>query len=84
VALYFRPVYAFEYIWDTKGKTAVAEFDGLTGDMTTGGVTLRQQVEKVITRDLIFDVGMQTVNLLIPGSGIAVRVAKAVANSREQ
>jgi hypothetical protein len=84
VALYFRPVYAFEYIWDTKGKTAVAEFDGLTGDMTTGGVTLRQQVEKVITRDLIFDVGMQTANLLIPGSGIAVRVAKAVANSREQ
>jgi hypothetical protein len=84
VALYFRPVYAFEYIWDTKGKTAVAEFDGLTGEMTTGGVTLRQQVEKVITRDLIFDVGMLSANLLMPGNGIVLRVAKAVANRREQ
>jgi hypothetical protein len=84
VALYFRPVYAFEYVWNTKGKTAIAEFDGLTGEMTTGGVTLRQQVEKVLTRDLIFDVGMLSANLLVPGSGIAVRVAKAVVNSRDQ
>lgn len=84
VALYFRPVYAFEYKWETKGKTAIAEFDGLTGDMTTGGVTLRQQVERVITRDLIFDVGMLSANLLMPGSEIVIRVAKAVVNSREQ
>jgi hypothetical protein len=78
VALYFRPVYAFEYKWEIKGKTAVAEFDGMTGEMTNGGVTLRQQVKKVINRDLIFDVGMLSANLLMPGSGIAVRVAKEV------
>lgn len=84
VALYFRPVYAFEYKWELRGKTAVAEFDGLTGEMTTGGVTLRQQAEKVINRDLIFDVGMEAANLLVPGSGIAVRLAKEVAKSREQ
>ena len=81
VDLYFRPVYAFEYKWMTKGKTAVAEFDGLTGAMTTGGTTLRQQVEKIVTRDLIFDVGAMGANLLMPGSGIAVRMAKAVVNS---
>ena len=83
VGLYFRPVYAFEYKWDAKGKTAVAEFDGLTGTMTTGGVTLRQQVEKVITRDLIFDIGEITAGMLIPGANIAVRMAKAVADSKE-
>jgi hypothetical protein len=80
VGLYFRPVYAFEYKWETKGKTAVAEFDGLTGTMTTGGITLRQQVEKIITRDLIFDVGAMGANALIPGCGIAIRMAKAVVN----
>ena len=83
VTLYFRPVYAFEYKWDTKGKTAVAEFDGLTGAMTTGGITLRQQVEKVITRDLIFDIGGMTAGMLIPGANIAVRMAKAVTDSKE-
>jgi hypothetical protein len=84
IGLYFRPVYAFEYKWETKGKTAVAEFDGLTGAMTTGGITLRQQVEKVITRDLIFDIGAMTAGMLVPGGNIAVRMVKAVANSREQ
>ncbi|HNU40131.1 MAG: hypothetical protein KBB04_02820 [Methanothrix sp.] len=84
IGLYFRPVYAFEYKWETKGKTAVAEFDGLTGIMTTGGITLRKQVEKVITRDLIFDVGAMSANMLIPGAEIAFRIAKAVADSREQ
>jgi len=84
VGLYFRPVYAFEYKWEMKGKTAVAEFDGLTGTMTTGGITLRQQVEKVITRDLIFDLGAMTASMLIPGGNIAIRMAKAVVDSREQ
>jgi hypothetical protein len=84
VALYFRPVYAFEYKWELKGKTVVAEFDGLTGEMTTGGVTLRQQVEKIINRDLIFDIGVMSANILVPGGGIAVRLAKEVAKSREQ
>lgn len=80
VNLYFRPVYAFEYIWNTKGKTAVAEFDGLTGEMSTGGITLREQVEKVMTRDLLFDVSADALNLLVPGSSIAVKVAKAVVD----
>ena len=84
VELYFRPVYAFEYKWETKGKTAVAEFDGLTGAMTTGGATLRQQVEKMITPDLIFDVGADAINLLVPGGSIAVKVAKSIVDSRQQ
>jgi hypothetical protein len=81
VDLYFRPVYAFEYKWESKGKTTVAEFDGLTGVMTSGGVTLRQQFEKMITRDLIFDVGADAANLLLPGSSIALKVAKSMVSS---
>ena len=80
VDLYFRPVYAFEYKWESKGKTTVAEFDGLTGVITSGGVTLRQQFEKMITRDLIFDVGADAANLLLPGSSIALKVAKSMVD----
>jgi hypothetical protein len=61
----------------------VAEFDGLTGELTSGGVTLRQQVEKMMTRDLLFDVGADAANLLIPGSSIAVRVAKSVVDGHK-
>ena len=84
VNLYFRPVYAFEYKWEAKGKTAVVEFDGLTGEMSTSDVTLRQQFEKVMTRNLLFDVGADAVDLILPGGGIAVRVAKAVVEGRHQ
>lgn len=80
VDLYFRPVYAFEYKWESKGKTTVALFDGLTGVMTSGGVTLRQQFEKIITRDLIFDVGANAADLLLPGSSIALKVAKSMVD----
>jgi hypothetical protein len=62
----------------------VAEFDALTGAMTTGGVTLRQQIEKIVTRDLVFDVGADAINLLVPGGGIAVKVAKSIVDSRQQ
>jgi len=84
VDLYFRPVYAFEYKWESKGKTTVAEFDGLTGVMTSGGVTLRQQFEKMITRDLIFDVGADAANLLLPGSSIALKVAKSMVDIHKE
>lgn len=84
VALYFRPVYAFEYKWDAKNKSAIAEFDGLTGEMMNGGKTLHQQVKGMITRDLIFDVGAMGASAILPGSGIAIRVAKAVVESRKQ
>lgn len=83
VDLYFRPVYAFEYKWESKGKTTVAELDGLTGVMTSGGVTLRQQFEKIVTRDLIFDVGANAADLLLPGSSIALKVAKSMVDSHK-
>ncbi|HPE64020.1 MAG TPA: hypothetical protein PLQ49_07935, partial [Methanothrix sp.] len=78
IDLYFRPVYAFEYKWESKGKTTVAEFDGLSGEMTSNGTPLRQQVSKIINRDLIFDVGADAANIIIPGSGIPLVVAKSM------
>jgi hypothetical protein len=36
--LYFRPVYAFELTWRSKSKIAVAEFDGVTGNLINGKV----------------------------------------------
>ncbi len=82
VELYFKPVYAFEYRWEPKDKTAVAEFDGLTGEMYTGGVTLRQQVKGVLSPELLFDIGVDAVDLLVPGGGIAVKLVKAMVDRR--
>jgi len=82
IDLYYAPVYAFEYYWQSKGKRTVAEFDGLTGELRREGKTLRQQVGQVFTQDVLFDVGADMVGMLVPGGSIAVRVVKAVADSR--
>jgi hypothetical protein len=82
IDLYLKPVYAFEYHWLSKDRSAVAEFDGLTGDMRTGGKTLRQQIGTVLTPEVLFDVGVEAVDLLVPGGGIAIKVARAITGKR--
>ncbi|MDY7039484.1 MAG: hypothetical protein SVX38_01325 [Chloroflexota bacterium] len=84
IDLYYRPIYAFEYLWKSKDRKAVGEFDGLTGELSAGGTTVRQQISAVLTTDLLFDVGIDAVDLLVPGGGIAIKVAKSVVDSRRQ
>jgi hypothetical protein len=76
VDLYYRPVYAFQYRWLSKEKDAVLEYDGLTGEMNAGGATFQQYVGKYMDAEFLFDVGVETVNLLVPGGGLALKLAK--------
>lgn len=84
VDLYYRPLYAFEYLWQPKDKRAVIEFDGLTGEIRTGGKAIRQQVGKVLTKELLFDIGVDTVDLFVPGGGIAIKLVRAIAARRKK
>lgn len=76
VDLYFRPIYAFEYQWAARDKQAVVEFDGLTGEVRKDGKAVRVELEKMMNRELLFDVGAEAVNLFIPGGGIAVKAVQ--------
>lgn len=77
--LYFRPVYAFEYAWPSKQKTATLELDAVTLDVRHGGVTLKQKMHEVISHHDLFDLGADVVDLIVPGGGIAVKIARKVA-----
>lgn len=83
INLYLKPVYAFEYHWKSKDRHAVTEFDGLTGEMRTGGKALRQQIGQMLTPELLFDVGVDAVDLLVPGGGIAIKVARAITGKKQ-
>ncbi|HET9614373.1 MAG TPA: hypothetical protein VFP22_06150 [Candidatus Limnocylindrales bacterium] len=74
--LVYRPIWAFEFHWRTKDKRGVVEIDGVTGAVHAGG-SLLPQLGRVITRDALFDIGADTVGLLVPGGSIAVKVARA-------
>jgi hypothetical protein len=76
VDLYYRPVYAFQYLWASKEKETVIEYDGLTGKLQTDGKTFQQYVGKLLDPEFLFDVGVETVDLLVPGGGLAIKLAK--------
>ncbi len=76
----FRPVYAFEYEWTSKGKHVVVEFDALLGEILSGGKKWSDQIKGIISRDLFFDVTADAVGMLVPGGSIAIKLVKAVVD----
>jgi len=87
IDLYYRPVYAFQYRWLSKGKEAVMEYDALTGRLQTDGKTFQKYVGKVLDAEFLFDVGTDTIDLLVPGGGIALKLARKgidVARNRKK
>lgn len=44
------------------------EYDGLTGQWQTSGKTFPQYMRKLIDPDFLFDVGVEAVDLLVPGA----------------
>jgi hypothetical protein len=83
IELNFRPVYALEYEWTSKGKRVIVEFDALQGDMRSGGKKWSDQIKGIITRDLFFDVTADAVGMLVPGGSIAVKLVKAVVDRKK-
>lgn len=83
IELNFRPVYAFEYEWASKGKRVIVEFDALLGDFRSGGKKWSDQIKGILTRDLFFDVTADAVGMIVPGGSIAVKLVKAVVDRKK-
>jgi len=83
VDLYYRPIYAFEFRWKPKDKTAVAEFDGVTGEMRNGKA-LRPMLNISVSRDALFDIGADTIGMIVPGANIAVKLAKVALDQKKK
>ncbi len=75
IDLYYRPIFAYEFRWAPKDKRGVVEIDGLTGQVYHAS-SLRTQLSRMVTREALFDIGADTIGLLVPGGSIAVKVAR--------
>ena len=81
--IYYRPVRAFEFHWKPKDKKGIVEIDCVTGE-TRQGKSLITDFSKMVTRDSLFDIGADTISMLVPGGGIAVKVAKIAMDQNKQ
>lgn len=84
VDLYYRPVFAFRYQWLSKGKEAVVEIDGLTGDVSYGHKTFQEYLGKAVDRDFLFDIGADAAGMFIPGGSLAVKFAKKYIDHKKK
>lgn len=76
IDLYYRPVYAFQYRWKSKQREAVLELDGVTGKSQADGKTFQQYVGKIMDPEFLFDVSAETIDLLVPGGGLVMKLAR--------
>jgi hypothetical protein len=83
IDLYYRPWWAFEFHWLPKDKRGIVEIDAVTGQLRPGQA-LMAKVQRVVTRDALFDIGADTVGLLVPGGSIAVKVAKLAIDRNQK
>ncbi|MEK7533648.1 MAG: hypothetical protein AAB542_04400 [Patescibacteria group bacterium] len=83
VDLYYRPVYAFQFHWKSKGKDAIVEIDGVTGNVTSGSRIFREYLGKVLDTDFLFDIGADAAGIFIPGGSIAVKAARKYIVSKK-
>jgi hypothetical protein len=79
VALYYHPVYAFEFHWVPKDKRTILEFDGLTGEIRAEGGQIKKQMVSVLENDALFDIGADAIGTFLPGANIAVKVGRMAA-----
>ena len=82
--LYYRPVYAFEYRWQPRDKTAVVEIDGATGQVRQAPSLLREVKGVFAHKDAWFDITADTVGMLVPGANIAMKVGRVVVQHQQK
>ena len=57
--------------------------DAVTGELRNSQA-LMARLSQTVTRDSLFDIGADTVGLLVPGGSIAVKVAKLAIDHQNQ
>lgn len=77
--LFYRPVWAFEFAWHGRDKRGVIEVDAITGTFRQTNALLPQIKSLAGNKEAWFDIGIDTVELFVPGANIALKVARVVA-----
>lgn len=79
VTLYYRPVFAIEYVWKAKDKKQAVEFDGLTGELKAESGEIKKKMVSVLENDALFDIGADAVGTVFPGVNVAIKLGRLAA-----
>ena len=80
IDLYLRPTFNFTCVWTAKNKSADVAVDAVTGEIQTQSAAAMAAVAKLLKPETLFDLGAETLNVVVPGGAIALKVVKALAD----
>lgn len=83
IDLYLRPTYNFTCVWASKNKSVDLAVDAVTGEIQTQPSAAMAAVAQLLKPETLFDIGAETLNLVIPGGAIPLKVVKALADKRK-
>jgi hypothetical protein len=83
IDLHFRPTYNFKCTWTSKNKAAAVAVDAITGELQTQPHGAMAVVSKLLKPETLFDIGAETLNLVVPGGAIPLKVAKALVTKHK-
>jgi len=83
LVLYFRPVYAFEFVDSKTGKSSILDVDALTGEVKKGSIVGRG-LKEIFSEGDLFEIGSEFVTDFIPGTKAAVMVVQKVRAARKR
>ncbi len=83
IDLYLRPAFNFKCVWTEKNKTADLTLDAVTGELQSRPSAAMAAVGKLLKPETLFDLGAETLNVIVPGGAIVLKVAKAFADKRK-
>lgn len=81
--LYLRPTYNFTCSWPAKNKSTDIAVDAVTGEIQTQASATMALVAKLTKPETLFDIGAETLNLVVPGGAIPLRIMQAIAEKRK-
>jgi hypothetical protein len=83
LALYFVPIYTFEFHWKAKDKRVTVSFDGATGELLPQPNKITERMRKSFSNDELFEFGKEVANF-VPGGGLALMVGKKAVDLYEK
>jgi len=83
IDLYLRPTFNFKCVWTAKGKSADIAVDAVTGELQTRPSATMAVVAKLMKPETLFDIGAETLNLVVPGGAIPLKIVQALAEKRK-
>jgi hypothetical protein len=83
LTLYFRPIYAYEFVDSKSGKKSVLDVDALTGEVKKGSI-VGKGLKEIFSEGDLFEIGTEFATDFLPGTKAAMMVVQKVRAARKR